>query len=959
MKKYSFLIALFFSITSFAYHPSHTDEFEVRYIKDALHLNENVQLDLRSQIPWKSFLQNHPNWFVYFNEYNQKPHRAFGTPIDNYASSDLESSARDFINAELGVYSVDNLDLIASIVTENEKFNSISFSQRYNGIDILDSRLYIKMNKQNEVIMYGLDVFSDVNLSINANISHNQAFMFAKQDLPFPITEYNINENLKILPIPNQGKYEYRLVYIVNLVTKNNIGPANYICYVDANTGELLMRNNQIKFELPQANIHVEGEVYTTNPFNPSSVVDFVDLKVTYNNINYYTDNLGNLVLPSNSSNATYSLEGLYTQVRTNSITPSFMAPVSNTNVVFDNSNSSISERTAFAAVNNIHTHFNNQFPTFTGLDFAMETNVDITTSTCNAFYGGGTINFYDEGGGCNASAKIPDVAYHEYGHAINDYRYNNVGMWNGGLNEGTADIWALSLTEYPVLGEGWLLNDPNSNVREYDSIVKVYPQDLVGEVHADGEIICGAFWDTYLNLGNMQQTMDLFKMIYDNGPDGPNGTEGIIYTDVLLEFLYADDNDGNIFNGTPNDQAIVDGFAKHGITLLSNANLTHNEMNSSVHSTLIDVDANITMTYPWALDNAYCFYKINDDLVWDSVPLLITSGSDYSGQIPSQPSGTIVSYYLAVVDMYAKKSAITPFSAHLSEHANLPYYILVGYELQNEEDFDFNIGFWDVSHPSDNATTGLWEIGVPEGTYYDNTVPVQTSYQHTLGGAYCAFTGNDFTGGSIGANDIDGGHTTLISPIYDLTDYDNPTFTYYRWYTNSPPTGANPGADWWQVLVTDDGSNWVYVENNMSSDNSWRKFAFRVKDYVNITDDFRIKFIASDSTRLGQYLDGGSLVEAAIDDVYLYDQVVNSTDICETPNNKIYIYPNPTEGSFYVVTDLEVKINLINLLGETILERRLTNSNNKIDISDHPKGVYYLEILGNNIITTKKIVLE
>ena len=86
---------------------------------------------------------------------------------------------------------------------------------------------------------------------------------------------------------------------------------------------------------------------------------------------------------------------------------------------------------------------------------------------------------------------------------------------------------------------------------------------------------------------------------------------------------------------------------------------------------------------------------------------------------------------------------------------------------------------------------------------------------------------------------------------------------------------------------------------------------------------------------------------------------MVNSTDICEAPNNKIYVYPNPTQGSFYVVTDLEVKINLINLLGETVLERRLTNSNNKIDISDYPKGVYYLEVLGNNILTTKKIVLE
>ena len=83
-----------------------------------------------------------------------------------------------------------------------------------------------------------------------------------------------------------------------------------------------------------------------------------------------------------------------------------------------------------------------------------------------------------------------------------------------------------------------------------------------------------------------------------------------------------------------------------------------------------------------------------------------------------------------------------------------------------------------------------MWEIGVPEGTYYDGTVPVQNGTQNTPQGAYCAFTGNDNTGGTIGGNDVDGGHTTLTSPVYDLTDYTNPTFTYFRWYTNSPPTG-------------------------------------------------------------------------------------------------------------------------------------------------------------------------
>ena len=918
MKKILFVVfATIFCFPVFSGDHFHEDEYEVRYIKQAIHLNDDVQYHLRNGIAWKEFQSLNPNWFVYFNEHNRKPHRAFGEGIP-------VTNTSDFIVNNLSVFNVPFADLTLTSETENNKYENYIYTQSYHDLEVLDSRLYIKMNKNNEVVVFGLDVFSDIDISIIPTFSASSSLISAKQNLPFSITDSDIEESLKILPIPKNGNYEYHLVYVVHLSTKTNIGPAEYVCYVDANTGELLMRRNEIKFELPQATIHVEGEVYTTNPNNASSIEDLVDLKVRYNNTNYFTDSLGEVILPSNTGNATYYLEGSYTQVQTNSVVPSFTTSSTNSNVMFDNTNSTISERTAFYAVNNIHTHFKKYFPLFGGLDFSMETNVDLTTNTCNAFYGGGTINFYDEGGGCNASAKIPDVAYHEYGHAINDYRYNSgAGMWNGGLNEGTADIWALSLTEYPVLGEGWLLNDPNSNVREYDSVAKVYPQDLVGEVHADGEIICGAFWDTYLNLGSMHQALELFVDLYDGGPDGPDGTEGMIYTDVLLEFLYSDDDDGNIFNGTPNDNAIVDAFALHGITLLSNAELIHTELDESLGGVQIDIDAEIDMTYPWALNNAYCYYKLNNSTIWDSIPLTIVSGNDYSAQIPSQSEGTVVAYYLSLVDIYSKKAAITPFSAHLDKHANLPYFILVGYELMEEQDFDFNIGFWDVSHPSDNATTGLWEIGVPEGTYYDGTVLVQPSTQHTPFGAYCAFTGNDMTGGTIGANDIDDGHTTLTSPSYDLTNYNNPTFSYYRWYTNSPPTGANPGADWWQVQVTDDGSNWVYVENNMTSDNSWRKFSFRVKDYVSITNNFSIRFIASDSIRLGQYLDGGSLVEAAVDDVYLYEST-NVNSLTEL-NIGIDVYPNPTTGVVEFCLQDDASVKVINTLGEVVMQKQLT----------------------------------
>ncbi|MBE50099.1 MAG: hypothetical protein CMP51_00115 [Flavobacteriales bacterium] len=955
------ILLLTCSFNIFSYHPCSKDEYEIRYINESIHLNEATQYNLRNTSSWIEFANNNPNWYVYFNEYNQKPHRAFGSPIENSVSLDIEASSMNYINNDLSVFSLSTVQLSEPYITTNVKYNSISYSQKFKGLDVLDSRLYMKMNKQNQLLLFGLDVFSDIEISIIPNITPIQALEFAIQNIAFPIYDQEIKNELKVLPIPKDGVYQYHLIYVINFSTNNHIGPANYICYVDAHNGDLLMRRNEIKFELPQNPIHVGGDVYTTNPFNPSSNEDLVDLKLGYNGINYYTDQNGDVTLPSNNGNVTLYLEGLYTKVQTNNVTPNVTLPVSSQSHDFDNSNSSISERTAFVAVNKIHSHFKNYFPNFTGLDFSMETNVDITTSTCNAFYGGGTINFYDEGGGCNASAKIPDVAYHEYGHAINDYRYNNFGMWNGGLNEGTADIWALSLTQYPVLGEGWLLNDPNSNVREYDSVVKVYPQDLVGEVHADGEIICGAFWDTYMNLGDMNQAMNLFVSIYDNGPDGPDGSEGIIYTDVLLEFLYADDNDGNIFNGTPNDLAIVDAFAKHGITLLSNANLNHNEIHSSSHNTMIDIDASITMTYPWALENAYCFYKINNSQSWDSIPLSVISGNDYLAQIPSQSSGTVIGYYLSLVDVYGKKSAITPFSSHLLEHPNIPFHILVGYELQNEEDFDFNITFWDVSDQSDNATTGQWEIGVPEGTYYDGTVPVQPSYQNTLGGSYCAFTGNDLTGGTIGSNDVDGGHTTLTSPVYDLTDYNNPTFSYYRWYTNSPPTGANPGADWWQVLVTDDGVNWVYVENNISSDNSWRKFAFRVKDYVNISDDFRIRFIASDSIRTGQYLDGGSLVEAAVDDVYLYDALFASNVNSEVINT-VEVYPNPALAQVNITNiDFACEIKVVNSLGDIVLEKNVENIKGtlSLDVSHLSQGIYFIKIQAREFVSSTKILIE
>ena len=186
---------------------------------------------------------------------------------------------------------------------------------------------------------------------------------------------------LKILAVPVYRDYKYHLIYQATFSTTIDHGPANYLCYVDANTGQLLMRKNMVMYEAPPSGTStVSGEIYTSNPYNPSSIEKFKYLKAIdqNTNINYFTDNNGEVFLPSSIGTVIrYKLEGEYANVETNGVTPDIYDNLSSTNLInFDNSNSTIQERTAYWAVNEIHDHMKYYFPTYTGLDNPMQTNI-------------------------------------------------------------------------------------------------------------------------------------------------------------------------------------------------------------------------------------------------------------------------------------------------------------------------------------------------------------------------------------------------------------------------------------------------------------------------------------------------------------------------------------------------------------------------------------------------------
>ena len=180
-------------------------------------------------------------------------------------------------------------------------------------------------------------------------------------------------------------------------------------------------------------------------------------------------------------------------------------------------------------------------------------------------------------------------------------------------------------------------------------------------------------------------------------------------------------------------------------------------------------------------------------------------------------------------------------------------------------DDFESNSS-WQVGAQTDLASAGVWERAIPSPTYEDDNQIVQPNEDHTEFGNYCYMTENSTNPDNETQSDVDGGATTLFSPVFDLSMYEIALVSYWKWYTNN--LGNNPGTDYWKVDVSnDEGLSWISLENTNLSNNFWEFEQFLISDYVTLTDKVQFRFIAEDIFNNGDVGSGGSLVEAALDD--------------------------------------------------------------------------------------------
>jgi hypothetical protein len=280
--------------------------------------------------------------------------------------------------------------------------------------------------------------------------------------------------------------------------------------------------------------------------------------------------------------------------------------------------------RSGFYELNKLAEMARGYLPNNTWVNAQLTSNMNLA-QTCNAFWSpaAGTVNFYRSGGGCRNTGEIAAVFDHEWGHGMDD---NDAAGALSNSSEGYADIAGIYRLEASCVGHGFFetLDDgcgttPDgtgfntneaqqgashcdtdcSGVRDADWAKHVpnTPDTALGfvctscltgsgpcgrQVHCAAAPVRQAAWDFVtrdltaapFSYDSQSAFITGNKLFYQgSGNVGAwhactcGGTStGCATANGYMQWLTADDDNGNLNDGTPHMTAIFNAYNRHGI---------------------------------------------------------------------------------------------------------------------------------------------------------------------------------------------------------------------------------------------------------------------------------------------------------------------------------------------------------------------------------------------------------
>ncbi len=818
--------------------------------------------------------------------------RVWGTAFSFGTSP--EFSAQGFVQTRSGVFGLTpdellpgnaandlyTLPLMYDAATDTFKFTLIYYRQYRDGVPVYnaDLRLLVRNEDGYPLVLAssGLREVGDWHAPTGSRsvpqegAAHAAAAAFAPGLISFGSSEVVVWAGVQVggqdahptrqdaHPTPPQ----LALTFVAEGMSPNN-EPLKYRLVCDAATGAVLHSENLILFD------DITGSVAglaTTGPKSDNCAPEELMLmKYATVSINggasVFADADGNFTLPNDGTDPVtvqafkaghyFAVEDMTGTIETLSLE---VTPPGPADFVHNAANTDIHVRAqvnGYVQANVVHDWVLTQNPAYPVISWQTSFPVRVNRSDgyCpgNAWYDGGAINF------CNAAANYPNTAYssvvyHEYGHHI----VSCGGSGQGQYGEGMGDCVSVLILDDPVLGWGFFGNC-NTGLRNAQNGWQ-YPCN--GEVHDCGNLLSGCIWSTRdaLAASDPLNYLAILSNLVLNSV--PLHVGDLITPQVTIDLLTLDDDDSDIYNGTPHYAEINAGFGAHNMPAPPLDPLAFSFPNgrpplvNPAGGTTVRVQV-LGLSAEAQPGSGLFYYRLGAG-AYTSTAMQEIAPNEYDATFPPSPCGTIVRYYFSAQTtsgqtIYQPVSAPTAFYEALSG---------TGQTTTALDDLETDQG-WTVGDSDDTALSGVWTRNVPQYT------PAQPSADHTPDPGTKCWVTDYHAGANMGDADVDGGKTTLKSPLFDLSGQAQAKISYWRWYSNDH--GSNPNTDTFRVDISNDGgSTWINAETvgpaGPETAGGWLYHQLYAAELLPLTSQMRLRFVAEDAGL-------ASIVEAAVDD--------------------------------------------------------------------------------------------
>jgi hypothetical protein len=724
----------------------------------------------------EAFRANPSAWKALWDNSTAVPTRLFGkgiaAPGSMVSEAAAEAASRAFLTEHIELLAPGAASTDFRLVSNHlgGDMRTVGFFQYKNGLRVLGGQVSFRF-KNDRLFVIGSEALPNVQArelasSLSSQKAKNIANAWIAKQTGSTVSAADV-EGPFVLPILRSGQApQFETVVRVTVDAKAPVG--KWEVFLDAKTGQELAREQMLKFATSNIQLNTpERWPGGTLIERPAQV-----LRTRIDGSTYYTNAEGNVDIGDNeSAMATLKVTGPYVNVRNSGgdDIEQDQELVADGTFIWDRSENEYDDAqiSAFQAATIAKNQAQVLAPEMRWLtDDPLNVYVNMEDGNCNAYSDGTDIHFYAGSNQCANTGRLNDVVMHEFGHSFHAHAIIwGAGDFDGALSEGASDYWSATVNNDPGMGRGFF--NSNSPLRHLDNRNYVWPDDIDSDTHQTGLIFGGAMWDLRKKLVELKGAEEgrayadkLFYATLQRASD-----ISVTYVEVLA----ADDDDGDLTNGTANLCTIVDAFALHG---LADPEISGVLGRPTMENLKVSVTTSPSQCPGMGLSNVRVVWRWEGEEREEGTSL-VGEGNRLEAEIPAAELGKVVYFKIEAEQengtrlVYPKNPADPWYQEFHGEV--IPIYCT---DFESEAD----LVPWEDELLAGEEREGAndWMHGSPQST-------------PGSGDPSSAFSGDQVVGNDLGGGEYNGMYqpdkrNVLISPSINVGAYKNVHLQYRRW---------------------------------------------------------------------------------------------------------------------------------------------------------------------------------